>query len=1224
MTRQRTSSDDDARGTRRRHAAGAGRIAFDRTLTRVCIGEEVLFSKTERQIGRPAFGSIFGNAGLERRRGMARGALEQWRMLALGMLSLLWVSPGEAQVDCTALLPTECSMANDQYMLLQKFQELPGTQSGQNALKADLAAVVSIYNDATVAQRAQAVQNSQSVVSSWNGNADSYNPTAQYNVWQQISSGSRILSSLGAFPQLTTSSALADVLSGMLARDVEYWSSGQTTSPTISALTQLLQGYYTMPPGSTAPTFVGGGSIAGVQMVSPLKDAFTAYSIYYPYSNPANTTPYSLPPCGTQPCQPDPRPYQLSSEISLWQPGQASASDMSSQSGQWIVNQTSGAFPSGHSTYGNTTALLHAILFPQAYQSLMVSGQQFGLSRNILGVHHTLDIIGGRMLAYYTMTQLLSGNYVLSAADVPTFHGVPAYSDFQTYVSQLASILQGQIGSAAAVPYAACAANVASCMTSGVIPTTAQFAVANQAYEAQATYGLPPVGATNMPGVVPANAELLLTTRFPYLGHDQIREVLRTTELPSGGPLDDGTGWARLNLFKAAGGYGAFDSNVTVNLDASLGGFNAVDMWSNDITGPGGLTKRGSGLLILGGTNSYGGGTTVIEGTVALSGSMTGNLDIRAGASFVSSGGYAVAAGDSLTNDGTFQSVNSSLVNNGTVENRGDILGGVTNRGVFRQLAGRFENGPGSTFTNNATFIGDITNSGYLGGSGTFTGSVVNNGTISPGNSIGTLTVNGSYAQAAGSSYAVETNSLGQADRLNVGGAPGTATIAAGTGVFVAPDASSPYSPRTRYTVLNATGGVTGTYSTVASALPFLLPSLSYDANNVYLTLQVGGFARQAQTSNQAAVGAVLDAGAIGATGDFATVLGAFSTMNAQQGVAAMNAISGQNYSAFSSAGIATTQVFMTNFANTVGGTSGGGKRVALAEACDVACDTTALARWGAWGGALGGFGVVGGNANAGTLTYSLGGFAAGIDRRVTDELLVGVTAGFTSGTQWVGGFSGRGISDTFQAGLYASYAKDAVYVDGLAAYAYSDNRMQRQITIPGLSRIANGRTGANLFFGQVEAGYRFEIGGLAEAYVTPFARLQAATATQNAFTESGAGALDLSIAAQTTNSLRSVLGAQLGGSMDLGWREKLAMQFKLGWGHEYADTGRPVTASFVGAPALPFTTYGAAPQRDSVVLGLSASTAIADTTSAYFRYEGDVSSEDSSHALTAGFRMTW
>ncbi len=66
-------------------------------------------------------------------------------------------------------------------------------------------------------------------------------------------------------------------------------------------------------------------------------------------------------------------------------------------------------------------------------------------------------------------------------------------------------------------------------------------------------------------------------------------------------------------------------------------------------------------------------------------------------------------------------------------------------------------------------------------------------------------------------------------------------------------------------------------------------------------------------------------------------------------------------------------------------------------------------------------------------------------------------------------------------------------------------------------------------------AGYRFDLGGLAEALVTPFVRLQAYTGTQNAFTETGAGSLNLSVAQQTTNSLRMVLGAQLGGALDHG-----------------------------------------------------------------------------------------
>ena len=61
-----------------------------------------------------------------------------------------------------------------------------------------------------------------------------------------------------------------------------------------------------------------------------------------------------------------------------------------------------------------------------------------------------------------------------------------------------------------------------------------------------------------------------------------------------------------------------------------------------------------------------------------------------------------------------------------------------------------------------------------------------------------------------------------------------------------------------------------------------------------------------------------------------------------------------------------------------------------------------------------------------------------------------------------------------------------------------------------------------------------------------------------------------------------------------------------------------------MGAPATPFTTFGAVPQRDGVVLGLAANTAIAGATSIYLRYEGDISGQDSAHALTAGVRMTW
>jgi outer membrane autotransporter protein len=113
-------------------------------------------------------------------------------------------------------------------------------------------------------------------------------------------------------------------------------------------------------------------------------------------------------------------------------------------------------------------------------------------------------------------------------------------------------------------------------------------------------------------------------------------------------------------------------------------------------------------------------------------------------------------------------------------------------------------------------------------------------------------------------------------------------------------------------------------------------------------------------------------------------------------------------------------------------------------------------------------------------------------------------------------------------------------------------------------------------------------------------------------------------VAGQTTDSLRSVLVAHFGGAIDLGRREKLALQVRLGWSHEYADTSRPVKATLAGAPLMPFTTYGVAPTRDSAVVGFSANTAVADGASVYLRYEGNVSGQDSAHALTAGVQMSW
>ena len=659
-------------------------------------------------------------------------------------------------------------------------------------------------------------------------------------------------------------------------------------------------------------------------------------------------------------------------------------------------------------------------------------------------------------------------------------------------------------------------------------------------------------------------------------------------------------------------------NGFATNLPVALFGATTLSAQS------GGTATLNGSLLGLGNNLTLGGGTIAFNGGVALGG---GSLTVQQGTASVNAGLVAslvTVAQPAVLNNGANSMIMGNVSNAGTVSNNGVIVGTVSNTGTLGNVGTIIGNlGNTGTAVNNGVITGSVTNTGTLSGSGTIGGNLGHSGVVAPGNSIGTMTVAGNYSQTASGTYLAEVAGAGVSDRINVSG---TATLGGQVIVSALPGMS--FAPSTTYTLLNAAGGLSGTFASVNELYPFLLSTLSYDANNAYLNLAIGGFAAAAATPTQYAVGNVLDANVNNATGDFATVLGAlaFNTFSNSQAQATLQAISGNNYAGFSTSMVQGAQLFMNNFANqTGGGGSPISNRVALAEACDVACDATAPPQWGAWGGALGGLGMIGTNQPVGSVTYNVGGFAAGLDRSITDSFRLGVTTGYTTGTQWVSGFDGLGRTDTFQVGLYGGFAQDKVYADAVIGYAYSWNQMWRNIPIPGLAtRTAQGRTGANQFFGQAETGYRVDLGGTAEAFVTPFARLQAYTGTQNGFTETGAQSLNLTVAQLTTNSLRSVLGAQLGGAMDLGWREKLAMQFRLGWSHEYADTGRPVSATLAGAPGLAFTTYGVAPQRDGALVGFSANTSIAEATSLYLRYEGVISGQDSAHAITAGVRMTW
>ena len=655
-----------------------------------------------------------------------------------------------------------------------------------------------------------------------------------------------------------------------------------------------------------------------------------------------------------------------------------------------------------------------------------------------------------------------------------------------------------------------------------------------------------------------------------------------------GGALQTTATFATARPVTLNAGGGTFIPNVgtTLTLAGAVGGV-------------GGLTMADGGTLVLAGASSYSGGTTVNAGTLQLGlgaslfagGALTVNGGILQPQRQHPDGGGAVGHGRHAGAGQPARSRPTDSASNTTLAAPITGTGGLTKQGLgtLNLTGANTYTGPtmvnGGTLAVNGSLAGSVTvgNGGTLGGNGTFGGLVANGGILAPGNSIGTFTVNGNFAQNGGI-YQVEVNAAGQSDRIN---AAGTATINGGAVQVLAQ--SGTYARNTTYTILNATGGGSGAYSSVTSNFAFLTPSLSYDANNVYLLLfqNKSAFAAGAQTPNQYAVGTVLDQVNATATGDLGNVLNAMSVLSNTQGPAALNAISGQQYADYGTMNTNNSALFMNALGQQMAnarGSSGGRQRQAMAQGCEIeACD--AVGPLSAWASALGGLGSVLGDGNASTLTYNFGGAAAGIDYRLDPRFLVGIGTGYTHGTQWVNGFSARagptsvsvglrrlhpgGLLRRCAGGLRLLRQPDAAPDRHSWATASHRHRQHRRQSVP-----RPGRKRIQARYLRAGHGQHHPLRPLADFQRHP-ERLQ----------RMGAQSLSLNVAQQTTNSLRTTIGADLAGAIGLGNEKKLDFAVRLGWQHEFDDTGRPITAAFAGAPGDAYTVYAAAPARDSAVV---------------------------------------
>jgi len=144
-----------------------------------------------------------------------------------------------------------------------------------------------------------------------------------------------------------------------------------------------------------------------------------------------------------------------------------------------------------------------------------------------------------------------------------------------------------------------------------------------------------------------------------------------------------------------------------------------------------------------------------------------------------------------------------------TVEVNADATGWeLTSTSTFDDVninTGLFRNNGNLTINNALT----VDSGASFGGAGTTIGTVTNNGTIAPGNSIGTQVINGNFVQGAGGTLTIEYGAGTAIDLLDISG------TAALDGALTFTEDAAGVSFDTPLTFLDADGGITGTFSSV-------------------------------------------------------------------------------------------------------------------------------------------------------------------------------------------------------------------------------------------------------------------------------------------------------------------------------------------------------------------------------------------------------------------------
>lgn len=470
----------------------------------------------------------------------------------------------------------------------------------------------------------------------------------------------------------------------------------------------------------------------------------------------------------------------------------------------------------------------------------------------------------------------------------------------------------------------------------------------------------------------------------------------------------------------------------------------------------------------------------------------------------------------------------------------------------------------------------------------------------------GDVTVDGNYVQQGNGRLAL---SLGSA--LSVGG---KATLSGGDLYVFGADSGYVVSAHTN--VLNATNGLTGTFTALDTAPGVALTAtLNYDANNAWLDVQqvnlsqIQGLpyttasygAAQRMQSAFEQINSQLRSTANGTPVSAGFIAGAASLQHAVSTEVmqrSMESLSGQLHAA------SAAMTFEAIDAGTR----------ALSDRFDRLLDAPKAGSW------TQNLGYHGGMSRSGysNVGYDLGGLLVGQDYRVGSNGIAGYAFSQSQGLGRLAESADQGRSHALEGMLYGGVIRGSWYTMGRFGFGNYRETMRRQLELgdqfAGVASDGNGRYG--VAYG--ESGYRLSLG---RTQLTPYMNLQYAQIERNGFNEVGAYGFGLKSGTQSTERWQAGAGLRATHSWALAGAGSLSLQGRMLWQQSFGLRGEVFDASFSGVNQYA-PLGGVGLSRYGGVLGTTLDWRMTPRASLQLGYDQYLGQRQQAKMATANFRL--